>query len=164
MPGEWDGRWVPTLNRWGGWYGRRARPGEVVIAFVGQELNPRNHRRWPPLYGGKTGLYLWRALKDAGGDLHACYYTNARKVRGFWTNLQDELFLEVAPEITIALGEIADAALTRDAVPHDRLPHPAYWQRFHHSEFTTYVKMLKEIIDGPTTTRRAVQDRTGGLD
>jgi hypothetical protein len=124
--------WVPETNRYGGWYGRNARPGEVAVAFVAERVNEHVVAPdWPPLYGGGSGLYLWKAVAVAGLKPHDMYYTNAVKPSGKVNNLREELHGEVLPDMILALGKTASDALWAAGVSHCAIPHPAYWKRFH---------------------------------
>lgn len=141
--------WVPQVNRWGGWFGRDASPGETRAAFVGEVLGEAVTKPWwPPLYGGWSGGYLWRCLLDAGFPGHQMYFTNAVKQLGQREDLAEELHEEVLPEVIIALGQVASKSLWEYGVSHIALPHPSFWRRFHYRQRDQYIYMLKESLRG----------------
>lgn len=132
QPGIGDTTWIPTTNDYGGWYGRNARPGDVRIAFVAEQVNENLVLPgWPPLYGGRSGLYLWKAIATVSLHPHDMYYTNAIKPPGKLDDLEAELHGEVLPDVVIALGKIASKKLWSSGVSHHAIPHPAFWRRFH---------------------------------
>lgn len=144
-------RWVPELNRFGGWYGLLAKPGEVRIAFVGEEVNTRAvPEDWPPLYGGPhSGFYLTRAILLAHLDPKECYYTNSIKPKGVEQDLEEELH-EVMPSVVVALGSTAARKLWNAGVSHHRIPHPSFWSRWCKGRggINSYAKIIEEVASG----------------
>lgn len=51
-----------------------------------------------------------------------------------------------------ALGGQACQRLCQLNVPHQTIPHPSYWRRFHSTQPERYIQMLKEAIYGPKAT------------
>lgn len=138
----------PSLNDYGGWMGPSAEPGDVDIAFVGEQMNPKMPRDYPPLYwsgSGTAGSYLQRSILMARLDPRRMYYTNAIKPRGYTDRLEEELHHLVQADHTIALGRIAAAKLWDLGVEHYTIPHPSFWARFHPGQQQTYANLIKEL-------------------
>lgn len=137
---------APPLTIYGGWSGRRAAlTGITVAMFVGERLGPTVDPTWPPLYGGFSGMYIWRAIAIAGYHVGDMYFTNALKQLGQRDDLREEA-RQAAPRRVIALGQIASNKLFEQEISHWALPHPSYWRRFHYRRFPEYVAALKEAL------------------
>lgn len=121
--------------------------GSAKYLFVGEQVSPKTKPGWPkwPFSwsdGPSAATYLNRALHEIQFD----------EAHGVWTNaFEDDYHLTVAlskPELrVIALGKLAVKLLKLNGItPHREVPHPGYWRRFHHHDFSTYAKILQEAL------------------
>lgn len=155
------GHMMPKLNRWGGWFGRRASPGDVRVAWVGEILGKDVDRRWPPLFWGRTGGFLIRSI---GLDLWPLgYYTNAVKPPWANSDLYKEICEHVVPERVVALGGEASRILTLHHVEHVKLPHPSWVLRFHYTEREAYAALYRKEMLREGDQRQHRQVRSGGV-
>jgi hypothetical protein len=84
------------------------------------------------------------ALPSAMDDWSRCAIINAYKGRGGGRNPLGDAWEAFGQPSVIALGESARAALDVLRVPHQMVPHPQYWRRFHHHHIAAYTKLLEE--------------------
>lgn len=83
-----------------------------------------------------SSKYLTGALNTAGFLAHECAFVNARRHDG-------RIITWPETRVTIALGEHATIECDRRHRPCHSLPHPQYWQRFHHHDMSGYVRLLR---------------------
>jgi uracil-DNA glycosylase len=136
---------LPKVNKYGGWFGRDASPGETGAMFVGDRLAHDDDPSLPPLFWGRTGGFLLRCLARADISYHRCYFTNAHKPAGRTADLVKEVSF-VQAEKVVALGAVASIELTRKGIEHVALPHPSHVLRFAYTRRWDYVKYLKEAL------------------
>jgi uracil-DNA glycosylase len=144
---EHGGNPVPRVNKFGGWYGGFADPGDVRVMIIGESHYP-GHESWPPLFFGRSGTFLFDQLRRIHVSWHDCYFTNAIKLKGKRDDLMAEIN-EVQPEHIVVLGRVAEKKLKKIGVSaslYRVIPHPSYWLRFRFSERNQYAKLLQEAI------------------
>lgn len=117
--------------------------------FVGEKAN-HDWLDLPFFSSQGSSFYLTQALIDAGYQEEELAFVNAYNLDGElwhgWSNPYPKLpYLKKI----ITLGDRAYNAVTADDVPlsiwPERVPHPAYWKRFHSRERNVYVELLKRV-------------------
>lgn len=135
---------LPRLNRFGGWYGNRAAAGYVAVAWVGEKLGQEGDERWPPLFWGRSGSFLLRAL---GSLRHRSYFTNAVKPSWADPDLKRELLETVLPDAIVALGKRSKEVLRQHGVTDIvEAPHPSWVLRFRSKEKETFAKLYRDLV------------------
>jgi thymidylate kinase len=86
---------------------------------------------------GSAG-YLNSCLRAAGFRETQLAFTNAYTATGKPRKL-------TRYPVVIALGEAASLVLASQEIEHEKIPHPAYWKRFHYHERDTYVNYLRRL-------------------
>lgn len=122
----------------------RATAGNWSAKFVlvgeafGDVKNQDALYQWPFASFSRGGCSVWLTQQLADG------HVSERDL--LWVNADQDLsFLVGKPRRRIiALGEAADAALSKLALPHAHLPHPQYWKRFHSKEPYKLLELLHE--------------------
>jgi hypothetical protein len=136
-------RMMPKLNRWAGWFGREASPGEVLTAFVGDRLGSDVDDHWPALFWGRTGGYLIRSIGLENWKL--CYYTNSTKPPWADSDLRKEME-HVLPDRIVALGRSSSEILKLHGIDAVTLSHPSWVLRFHYSDREEYGKLYRREV------------------
>lgn len=123
------------------------------IVLVGESPSPI--AKVPvPFTAGPAGEFLAETLFNIENSLgrmitHSMFITNA--IKGTEQDaaiLREELASLQLDHLSrvVALGKEADEMLTYIDVPHNSIPHPMHWKRFHYSKRSEYATMLLEAI------------------
>lgn len=112
--------------------------------FIGERYNPLAPHQVP--FWSDAGRFLFECLDTIPIDMRLCHFTNA--VSGFADVIPIELIKFLRPRAIICLGEVAWESTRKLPIPKDmkisKLPHPAYWKRFHHHSREHYCKALEK--------------------
>lgn len=106
--------------------------------LVGESVNPRTTRFGLPFDHGVSADFLMRCVRKARLDERRLYLCNADTIY----NVEVEYLARKGGASFTSLGEVADKRLTGLGVPHKKLYHPQYVNRFHHHDHQFYVKEL----------------------
>lgn len=100
-------------------------PRYAKFLFVGERINPTKSGRWPFVDHGASSATLSNVLHDLHFDERQAMWTNAYA--------QDEhvaaLYYAYSPKV-ISLGMSASLYLEESSIPHVKVFHPAFAQRF----------------------------------
>jgi hypothetical protein len=108
--------------------------------------------------GGGSSLYLNECLAAAGYQESELALVNAFRQDGMAETLARFPY-------TIALGNDAfDACKAQGRSPGIKVPHPAYWKRFHTNDRHEYVKKLKKVRDDFRQSRGGDLPKAAGTD
>lgn len=121
---------------------------EPAVLLVGDERNvagarPRHDLRRPftPVHHADCSTWLWDAVYAAGlHEFVGCVNVNEPGID------LSSLYQALDRPHVVALGNRACAGLDQLGIDHQRVPHPQWWKRFKHRDFTGYVNQLKEAI------------------
>lgn len=121
-------------------------PGARVL-LVGERSNGRDELPFINTQG--CSPWLAAQLARAGIAERDLAWVNAETRKG-----DDQLYLclhTVRSLVNrgtrvVALGNVAARALRRHVVPHEQVPHPQHWKRFHHREEYPLLPLLKEVL------------------
>lgn len=98
-------------------------------------------------YPATSGAYLMAALRRTN---YFPAITNARTRDGTEVPLRD-LWLALERPRVVALGNVADAALSAAEVAHGVAPHPQYVRRFFHARTSDYIRLIRRAAGGRDT-------------
>jgi hypothetical protein len=114
--------------------------------FVGDIANQK-YLDLPFFALNNSSSYLNDSLRKAKFTEDQIAFTNARRLDG---SVRDLKFIweEMKNPQIIALGTIASKLLKSQKVPHNEVPHPAFWKRFHITQQMDYVKYLYNAKHG----------------
>jgi thymidylate kinase len=113
--------------------------------FVGEQ--PNNERDIAFHADYHAAGFLNSCLWDAGYTEPELAFTNALDVKGRTRDLYT-MWNDDRSRVVIALGEVADKALTQQGVPHLGAAHPQYVKRFQSKQRKNYVEFLKSFRRG----------------
>ncbi len=124
---------------------------QACFLFVGEIANQKElDLPWVSLYHSSD--YLNGAIMSAGYTEDEIAFVNAKKLDGSDNDLFDVVFQMSLSEpkrwvLPIALGGVPAQKLEKygHRGAFRKMPHPAYWKRFHSTETAEYVKGLKDI-------------------
>lgn len=89
--------------------------------------------------GNGCSMWLARQLAEGGVSEQSLLWVNADQLDETWlAPHRDKRF--------VALGDVADGALTKHGIRHTIVPHPQYWGRFQAARPYPLIKILKEMI------------------
>lgn len=89
--------------------------------------------------GNGCSMWLARQLAEGGVSEQSLLWINADQLDETWlAPHRDKRF--------VALGDMADGALTKHGIRHTIVPHPQYWKRFQATRPYPLIKILKEMI------------------
>lgn len=95
----------------------------------------------------RSSAYLNCALRDAGFEEHDMAFVNVLDVGGMPRNMTTTIKALPRLKVIVALGNTAFVncqTYSRTYRPWvKRIPHPAFWKRFHHHEKLSYVDQLR---------------------
>ena len=144
----------PDFNRWKdqAQYLQRLNPtglgeNQAKMILVGDEVNLRETWRCLPFDGGKSADYLRNCLKqiDTEGDTSIYFLNQAddpiKELKWQLIDGGKSLFNQKV----VALGEKASAWLRKNNIPHFKIRHPTYQQRFKSGETSCYIASLRRI-------------------
>jgi hypothetical protein len=112
--------------------------------FVGERFNRNSPHQ--VTFWSNAGKYLFECLDLNNVDMRLCHFTNA--VHGFDTYIPQALIEFLKPRVIICLGDVAWANITKMKMPYPvklaKVPHPAYYSRFHSDKKQLYCHTLEE--------------------
>jgi hypothetical protein len=144
---------------WWGMAGRFGLGRAGRYMFVGEASSPQATTPIP-FAQGPAGEYLFRALERVESSLNASiiansYFTNASKFKFATSDYQflREEIAYFAPMRIISLGNRARTALVDLNVQSYTVPHPGYWDRFHHDQLDLYAQALTDALTSSNLPR-----------
>lgn len=115
--------------------------GEKIV-FVGEKVNEKTTWVGLPFDSGPCADYLLRGMLLAGLDDRKVYITNANTISTEEVNA----LKEHTPAQFIALGNVASEKLKTLGIAGVKIPHPQFWNRFHHQDIEGYSMLIKNAI------------------
>ncbi len=119
--------------------------GSPKVWLVGErpaKLVPDREFKYETPFYSTSGDYLRRAIGAVGLTWKDIYISNSHNRQGEVEALLARWRALNSPAV-VALGNVADAALTKAGVPHNTVAHPQYWRRFHHVQLGEYAYAIK---------------------
>ncbi len=125
-----------------------------VTLLVGEQINEKAavNDHWPFVSGHGASRWLTQRLVESGVPETDLYWINAKRANGLWTS--PGFVQRLLPKQIIAMGGVAKEWCQRYKLPHNEVPHPAYWSRFHASEPENYP--LLEALSPPGSSNAAL--------